>query len=233
MEYLIQDTTLTRIADAIRGKTGKSDPIQTSGMAAEIQSIQAGGVGDEQLDGLISDTLITLNSNATSIAEYGIYRRATLETVNFPELTLINGNGLASCEALKTVNAPMLERLSNYALTRCTALEEITLPSANYLGTNAFAYCAALKKVDVGPNTATIRGAFSKCSAFDTFIVRAVSPPTLDSAAFNETPIASGTGLIYVPRDSVETYKQATNWTLYAEQIRAIEDHPDITGGAV
>lgn len=46
MEYLIQDTTLTGIADAIRAKTGGSAPIQTTDMAAQIEAIPTGGGAD-------------------------------------------------------------------------------------------------------------------------------------------------------------------------------------------
>ena len=45
------------------------------------------------------------------------------------------------------------------------------------------------------------------------------------------TVIASGTGYVYVPSALVNSYKSATNWSTYADQIRAIEDYPDITGG--
>jgi hypothetical protein len=48
---------------------------------------------------------------------------------------------------------------------------------------------------------------------------------------FASTPIASGTGYIYVPAALVDSYKGATNWSTYAAQIRAIEDYPEITGG--
>ena len=44
-EYLIQDTTLTDIADAIRGKTGKTDTMTPLEMPGEIASIQGGGGG--------------------------------------------------------------------------------------------------------------------------------------------------------------------------------------------
>ena len=50
--------------------------------------------------------------------------------------------------------------------------------------------------------------------------------------AFTNTPIKSGAGYIYVPAALVDSYKAATNWSVYADQIRAIEDYPDITGGA-
>lgn len=38
-------------------------------------------------------------------------------------------------------------------------------------------------------------------------------------------------GYIYVPRDLIETYKVSTNWVTYANQLRAIEDYPEICGG--
>lgn len=44
-EYLIQDTTLTAIAEAIRGKTGGEDVIAVSAMAEQIASITGGGGG--------------------------------------------------------------------------------------------------------------------------------------------------------------------------------------------
>ena len=58
--------------------------------------------------------------------------------------------------------------------------------------------------------------------------VCAVSSVTI----LSNTPIASGTGYIYVPSVLIEQYKVATNWVVYAAQIRAIEDYPEITGGA-
>jgi hypothetical protein len=49
--------------------------------------------------------------------------------------------------------------------------------------------------------------------------------------AFNNTPIKSGTGYIYVPATLIDSYKSATNWSTYAAQFRAIEDYPEICGG--
>lgn len=44
MKYAIDETTLTGIADAIRGKTGGTDPILTEDMATQIEGITGGGV---------------------------------------------------------------------------------------------------------------------------------------------------------------------------------------------
>lgn len=45
-EYLIQDTTLTEIADAIRAKTGSSDSVAVSGMASQIEGITVSNGSD-------------------------------------------------------------------------------------------------------------------------------------------------------------------------------------------
>ena len=74
---------------------------------------------------------------------------------------------------------------------------------------------------------------FNNCTALDTLIIR--NTDTMCTLAdtttcLHNTPIASGTGYIYVPAALIEEYKAATNWTTYADQIRAIEDYPDVCG---
>ena len=64
-----------------------------------------------------------------------------------------------------------------------------------------------------------------------TLIIRTQAVAKLNAtSAFRDTLIASGTGYVYVPSALVDSYKAATNWSTYANQIRAIEDYPDITG---
>ena len=52
---------------------------------------------------------------------------------------------------------------------------------------------------------------------------------------FTYCPINNGgddglQGYIYVPKALLEDYKVATNWSVYADKFRAIEDYPDICG---
>lgn len=49
-------------------------------------------------------------------------------------------------------------------------------------------------------------------------------PPLTHINAFTNTPIANGTGYIYVPDDLVDSFKTATNWSTYANQIKAISE---------
>lgn len=73
---------------------------------------------------------------------------------------------------------------------------------------------------------------FWNCVVLETIILPSTKLATLNSTnAFDNTPVASGTGYIYVPRALIEDYKVATNWSTFANQFRAIEDYPEICGG--
>ena len=102
------------------------------------------------------------------------------------------------------------------------------------IGDNAFRGCYKLITVNLSAATSIGDSAFMSCSALTTLILRSETIAILRSTnAFFGTPIKSGTGYIYVPAALVDTYKAATNWSTYANQIRAIEDYPEITGGEV
>ena len=99
------------------------------------------------------------------------------------------------------------------------------------LKTQAFASCAALTVVDFPHVTTIDMGAFNGCNALRTIILRA--PSVCVGYAGRWDPLMpSNDGLyVYVPAALVESYKVATNWSEYADRIRAIEDYPEITGG--
>lgn len=55
-EYLVQDTSLTAVADAIREKGGTTAPLSfPSGMAAAVRNIQSGGGDLSSVDVYIAD----------------------------------------------------------------------------------------------------------------------------------------------------------------------------------
>lgn len=55
-EYLVQDTSLTAVADAIREKGGTTAPLSfPAGMAEAVRSIQSGGSDLSSVDVYIAD----------------------------------------------------------------------------------------------------------------------------------------------------------------------------------
>lgn len=131
-EYLIQDTTLTGIADAIREKTGGTDPVAVSDMAAQIEGIQAGGGGNDVLDALIDRSITEISSSsATSIGDSAFYSCSELTTADFPVAATIVGYAFDSCSALTTVNFPAATSIGDSAFDSCSKLKSLLLRGNN------------------------------------------------------------------------------------------------------
>lgn len=100
------------------------------------------------------------------------------------------------------------------------------------ISNSAFQNCSNLTTADFPVVTSIGNYAFNSCSKLTTVILQSETMVTLSNTnAFTKTPIASGTGYIYVPRellsdtDSTKDYRQATNWSTYAAQFRTLEDY--------
>lgn len=184
----------------------------------------------KMIDRSISGTYT--NETVESIGNYAFGNCSKLTTVVFPVVTSIGGSAFAECYSLTTVNFPAATSIGSYAFNICYKLTTINFPIATSIGEAAFQNCTSLTTTNFPAVTSIGENAFIGCASLITLILRSETMATLGSdTAFNKTPIASGTGYIYVPATLVNTYKAATNWTTYANQIRAIEDYPEITGG--
>ena len=118
---------------------------------------------------------------------------------------------------------------------RSTGISKIKLPSvetmsavANYDG--IFSYCANLVLVDLGENCSSIGnesfGRYVGTSGKNiTLICRASIPPTLGGPIINTNWVNATIGEIYVPDESVEAYKTATNWSAYANIILPLSQY--------
>jgi hypothetical protein len=113
-------------------------------------------------------------------------------------------------------------------LTRCV------FPAATRLDTEAFSQCIKLQYIDLPVATDIGMTAFYNDEDLDALILRNTEAVCglYNTGVFYNTGISKGTGHIYVPRTMVDSYKAATNWSNFSSQIRAIEDYPEITGGA-
>ena len=121
--------------------------------------------------------------------------------------------------------------IGRYAFSYCSALTAADFPAATIIGDFAFDNCSNLTTADFPAATIIGQYAFYYCSKLNTLILRSGTMAKLyDTNAFSSTPISSGTGYIYVPAALVDSYKAASNWSTYANQIRAIEDYPEICG---
>lgn len=93
---------------------------------------------------------------------------------------------------------------------------------------DTFNSCSALRIIDFCGKLENIySNAFAYCRALTALILRNSTDVCAlsNTKAFTSTPIASGTGYIYVPTSLLDSYKTANNWSTYANQFRALENY--------
>ena len=130
-------------------------------------------------------------------------RNEQLKSASLPNSITVLGNGSFNrCTSLTQINIPEgVTSLRQVCFNRCSALESIELPSTvTAIGPSAFQYCTGLTRVSITADT----------------------PPSLGSSAFADCSALTG---IYVPDESVEAYKTATNWSAYANKILPLSQY--------
>ena len=230
-DYL--DRSLRLISSAIQDKSRLHGSIAFDDFASRISALP-----DDALSKLLHGTLTEyVNATPTAIPADLFKGQDKLQKIDMTSVKSVGNNAFRECSALVEVKFPVLETLGSAAFIHCSALAEVKFPAvlSSGVAVNALRYCSALKKVDFGEINA-VNGLLSYCLAdckvLEMLVIRNTDqPPKLTATAFNNTPINTGTGYIYVPAAMVDAYKSATNWSAYADQIRAIEDYPEITGG--
>ena len=112
--------------------------------------------------------------------------------------------------------------INYYAFARCDELTSVEIPSSvEFIGYRAFTGCIALPSITIPSSVRTIGGeVFLDCLELESVTVLRNTPPDLGENVFSNT---SSSLTIYVPAESVETYKEATNWSSYESKIQAIQ----------
>lgn len=144
-----------------------------------------------------------VNNRITEIGD-SAFAGDYFETITCENAKTLGFYACQDCYQLATVNFPLVKRIMKDTFYQCGKLTEVNIPNMEYIGYSAFSLCKSLEKL-------VIRQSSVVCQLAGT-------------DAFNSTPIASGTGYIYVPDTLVNSYKTATNWKTYANQIKPLSE---------
>lgn len=118
--------------------------------------------------------------------------------------------------------------VGNYAFKDCDSLTSVYFQAATSVGAGAFENCGALKKAAFVKQISIGSSAFMN-SKLDTLLLHSETMCSLSqSNALDGTPIANGTGYIYVPAALIDSYKADGIWSNYANQFRTFEDYPEM-----
>lgn len=186
------------------------------------------------------------NSDITAIGAYAYKGMTGIRSASFPNATTIGKGAFNECTDLEEFSAPIVTGIDaptsmfgsakHAAFNRCNKLCSLSFPALVELKMYTIMYCDLLSKIDFGA-VEIIGENFMVLPALETVIIRSGAVADLTykntftgAGAFYNTKIGDGTGYIYVPSSLVSAYQEATNWSDYAAQFRAIEDYPDICG---
>jgi Leucine-rich repeat (LRR) protein len=213
------------ICNAIRSKTGNSDEIPHQNIPDELDNFMNKEEYNRFID-IIEGTSF-INDRITTVKDRLFYYCTSLTTVDLPECTSIGDSAFSNCTSLTTVDLPKCTTLKHSAFSNCTSLTTVDLPKCTTLEYGAFGNCTSLTTVDLPKCTTLKHSAFSNCTSLTTIILSNNQVTTLsDISVFTDSSIANGTGYIYVPDNLVDSYKTATNWSTYANQIKPLSELP-------
>lgn len=171
--------------------------------------------------------LTELSDTITAIGDYAFNYCTNLAINKLPsKLNSIGQRAFYNCRKIKfnkiPDNVPLIDNSTFYM---CYGLERVIMSnSLTAIGEGAFRKCTGLIYVECFDKLTSIGNRSFQDTAIETFIIRRTTPPSLNTTSFLNTPIAGGTGYIYVPDEAINTYKSATNWSAYAEQIKGVSE---------
>ncbi len=184
---------------------------------------------------IIPDGLITIGDCA--------FRRCkNMSTVSIPQsVTSIGSSAFVSCSGHLILNCDTADKSTNsgafyeadfnrvtfgesvtkigsYAFQDCTYLTLIDIPdNVTIIGSYAFYFCSNLTRVNIGSGITSIGSSAFGYTNVSVIYIKATTPPTISTGSYPSIP--STCARIYVPTNSVETYKAAEGWKNYASKI--------------
>lgn len=145
-DYIVKDTELTQIADAIRAKGSTSASlIFPSGFASAIESIST---GDGTLSDIANGTIQTFTDSELTFARDGLFMSCSyLSAVVMSACTSVGAYAFSGCTRLRVASMPLCQFIQAHAFQNCTSLAAINFPQCTTVDVAAFAYCGQLSAV--------------------------------------------------------------------------------------
>lgn len=174
----------------------------------------------------INLTSVSFPDSLQSLRQRVFYGCTNLANIELPShLTTASGSDtFARCTSITQVTIPgSLKTLPLSMFEGCTSLTTVTFEyGVQNIGQRVFASCP-LSHIDL-PSSVTSIGSmafYNTAYSMQYAIIRSVTPPSLPTTS--NAFFAPSAYPIYVPAESVDTYKSASGWSAYASRIFAID----------
>ena len=170
--------------------------------------------------------LDVVNDKITSIGLETFFG-TKLQSINCPNVTTIGTSAFRSSALAGDISFPNLESIRGLQEFFGTSIESVSdlgkVTNINgAAGYGMFAGCKLLKRVTF-PSTLTLLGEWivRDCPILEAVVMKSTAPPTISTGTFNVPKACQ----FYVPDESVDAYKSATNWSAYADRIKPLSEY--------
>lgn len=196
---VIDDSKLQAIAVAVQGKDN-GGVMTVDEMPTRIAAIPSQDM--TLINSLIDRSIISIESDVTSVGAEAFIGCQSLRTAIFPNATSLGVESMRNCPQLTTIEIPKTIQINGCCFFGCSLLSRIFLQSVTALtGSQIFWSCQSLTTVIMGKRA------------------------TLG----NTNSFTKNNAIIYVQPDDLSWYETETNWsTLYANN--RIKSVAELTG---
>lgn len=184
---------------------------------------------DAALDGVSRSDIISIEigNNVTSIhygdvfSNTGVFQDCSnLTSVTFGDsIKVIGDAAFSGCYSLTNITIPdNVTHIQTAAFATCTGLTNVEFGSGLIvISDSGFGGCTSLETLYIPYNVQVLGdNAFYNCTSLNSITCDRITPPTMMGGSFNNTNDCP----IYVPCESVNEYKSATNWSNYESRIQ-------------
>ena len=140
-------------------------------------------------------------------------------------VTHIGDDAFYGCRNLPSMHIPdNVKTLGEYAFASCVINGELYLPTSLAVIPDSLCSQSTIGKLIVGENVTSISGYAFYLLEVNIVVMKSITPPTVSLADKNHL---FSTTSIYVPDESVESYKTATWWSQYADKIKPLSEYTE------
>ena len=163
---------------------------------------------------------VTLGNSVMGIERETFWGCKSLNSITLPNsVTSIGDWSFAFCYSLASVTlGNNVTSIGESAFALCSSLTSINIPnSVTSIGKYAFDVCSSLTSITIGDGVTNIGdSAFVKCNSLDTIYCYAAIPPMVENTFINNDETNNYEAKLYVPCESLETYKAHAVWGQFA-----------------
>lgn len=197
MKMSVEDTSLVKVADAIRARGETTEPLVfPDGFVTAVENIVSDvpDVSKELIEGSVINLTATYLKGCSLIRSDCFSNQGKIESVIMPEgIEYVGDRCFYNCGKLTSVIFPESITIISYNSFALCKLTSVVIPkNVTYLGNQAFYYNLNLHTVEMKPTT----------------------PPTYSGNVFKDCPALTK---IIVPAGTLSAYQSATNWSAHAD----------------